>query len=238
MSIFRRILIKLFPQFMRSDDLVYKLTKSGVKVGKKTVFYYPNTITIDTQRPWMLSIGEYCKITGGTIILAHDYSRSVIRRRYGDILGEAGKTVIGNNVFIGMNSVILMGTKVGNNCIIGAGSIVKGTFPDDCVIAGNPAKVVCSLEEFYEKRKALQIDEVIEYSKNYFSNYGRIPLPNEYGPFFHLFLERDLEAIKKNNINLNWNGDEEDEILASFLNSEGLFKTYEDFIEYIKEQLK
>ena len=50
--------------------------------------------------------------------------------------------IIGDNVFIGMNSIILKGTVIGNNCVIGAGSVVHGKFEDNCVIAGNPAKVI------------------------------------------------------------------------------------------------
>ena len=49
---------------------------------------------------------------------------------------------MGNNVFIGTNCIILLNTKIGNNCIIGAGSVVRGQFPDNSVIIGNPAKVV------------------------------------------------------------------------------------------------
>ena len=50
--------------------------------------------------------------------------------------------LIGENVFIGMNAIILKGTIIGNNCVIGAGSVVHGTFEDNCVIAGNPAKII------------------------------------------------------------------------------------------------
>lgn len=49
---------------------------------------------------------------------------------------------IGENVFIGCNCIILKGSKIGNNCVIGAGSVVAGTFEDNCVIAGNPARVM------------------------------------------------------------------------------------------------
>lgn len=52
---------------------------------------------------------------------------------------------IGDNCFIGMNSIILKGTTIGNNVVVGAGSVVQGTFPDNCIIAGNPAKIIKQL---------------------------------------------------------------------------------------------
>lgn len=60
---------------------------------------------------------------------------------------------IGNNVFIGFDCTILLNTTIGNNCIIGAGSVVRGNFPDNSVIIGNPAKVVMtsSVQKFLFK---------------------------------------------------------------------------------------
>ena len=51
-------------------------------------------------------------------------------------------TVIGKNCFIGYGVVIRAGSKLGKQCIVGANSVVKGEFPDNCVIAGNPAKII------------------------------------------------------------------------------------------------
>ena len=62
------------------------LTIEGFEIGEGTIFYSPQTIHIDRQRPWMLKIGKYCKITLGCTILTHDYSRSVLRRAYGEII--------------------------------------------------------------------------------------------------------------------------------------------------------
>ena len=50
--------------------------------------------------------------------------------------------MIGNNVFIGINCIILSNTTIGDNCIIGAGSVLRGHFPENSVIAGNPAQVL------------------------------------------------------------------------------------------------
>jgi acetyltransferase-like isoleucine patch superfamily enzyme len=57
------------------------------------------------------------------------------------------KIIIGNNVFIGINCTILPNTIIGNNCIVGAGSVVRGKFPDDSVIIGNPAKPVMKMSQ-------------------------------------------------------------------------------------------
>lgn len=54
--------------------------------------------------------------------------------------------VIGKNCFIGCNSIILKGTVLGDSCVVGAGSVVCGKFENNCVIAGNPAKVIKRLE--------------------------------------------------------------------------------------------
>lgn len=50
--------------------------------------------------------------------------------------------LIGDDCFIGANSIILKGTILGKNCVVGAGSIVHGTFPDNMIIAGNPARII------------------------------------------------------------------------------------------------
>ena len=60
-------------------------------------------------------------------------------------------TTIGNNVFVGMRSIILMGVEIGDNVIVGAGSVVAGKIPSNCVCAGNPAKVICTLDQHKEK---------------------------------------------------------------------------------------
>ncbi|MDM0906260.1 acyltransferase [Clostridium perfringens] len=51
-------------------------------------------------------------------------------------------TKIGDNCFIGYGAVILSGSILGKQCIIGANSVVRGVFPDYCVIVGNPARIV------------------------------------------------------------------------------------------------
>ncbi len=231
--LYYKIRVKYFPKITNPYTFNKILKLEGICVGEHTIFYSPNSQTIDRQRPWMLKIGDYCKITKGVIILTHDYSRSVLRRKYGEILGEARQTIIGDNVFIGMNSIVLMGTNIGNNVIIGAGSVVSGSIPDDCVAAGNPARIICKLDTYYEKRKRLYICEAKEYAKSFIREHGRYPTIHEMGPFFPLFLERTEKALVNNRINMNLNGDDTEDVLKCFLSSTPLYDSYEDFIKHI-----
>lgn len=85
--------------------------------------------------------------------MTHGYDWAAMKGYYGEICGSAGKVKIGNNVFIGMQATILKGVTVGNNVIIGANSLVNKDIPDNTVVAGNPAIIIMTLDEYYEKRK-------------------------------------------------------------------------------------
>ena len=91
-----------------------------------TIYTNPRNVFIDPTRPWLISLGRDVQITSGVKILTHGYDWSVIKGTTGEVLGSAGKVTIGNNCFIGMNTVILKGTTIGDNVIIGAGSLVVG----------------------------------------------------------------------------------------------------------------
>ncbi|MGO4997469.1 acyltransferase [Oribacterium sp. Sow4_G1_1] len=100
-----------------------------------------------------------------------------------------GGVRIGNNVFIGMDSTILKGVNIGNNVIIGANSLVNKDIPDNCVAAGNPCRIIMSLEEYYEKRKRAQVKEASELVQLYRDRYGKDPDERALHEFFWLFTD-------------------------------------------------
>ena len=112
----------------------------GVKVGENVKIFRPFNTTIDVQNPHLLTIGNDVQITGPVTILTHDYSWSVLKKKYGIIYGNQRKTVIGNNVFIGGGATILGRSHIGDNVIIGANSVVSGNVDSNSVYAGNPAR--------------------------------------------------------------------------------------------------
>lgn len=91
-----------------------------------------------------ITIGNHVKIGGNTIIMdtdAHNMDYLVRRGQYTD-WGETAPVVIKDDAFIGANCIILKGVTIGERAIVAAGSVVVKDVPDDCVVAGNPAKVV------------------------------------------------------------------------------------------------
>ena len=71
--------------------------------------------------------------------------------------------------------------------IIGAGSVVTHDIPDNCVAAGNPARVICSLEAYYEKRKAAQYEEAAQMVRAYRRSHGCEPDDHALNEYFWLF---------------------------------------------------
>mgnify|MGYP002638231271 CR=1 FL=1 len=128
--------------YISPENAVKRYRKKGVIIGENTELY--NT-KIDNLRPFLVEIGKNTLITG-TRILTHDASTK-------KALGytKVGRVKIGDNVFIGVNSIILPNIKIGNNVIIGAGTIVSKSIPDNSVVVGNPMKIIGTFEENIKK---------------------------------------------------------------------------------------
>ena len=88
-------------------------------------------------------------------------------------------------------TVILKGVTIGDNCIVGACSVVNRDIPSNSVAVGNPARVICSIEEYYQKRKSAYVDEAKAYARNIEENLGRDPVQADFWEEFPLFLKRD-----------------------------------------------
>lgn len=188
---FKKFIKKIiFREKADSDSYVAHLRKLGVRIGERSVIFEPRNTVIDITRPWMIEIGDDVNITRGVTILTHGFDWAVLKGAYGDVLGSCGKVTIGNNVFIGMNTTILKGVTIGSNVIIGAGSLVNKDIPDNCIVAGNPARVIMSLNEYYEKRLLAQEKEAKEMVREYRTVYGKDPDESIFAEFFWLFTDK------------------------------------------------
>ncbi|MBE5802802.1 MAG: acyltransferase [Clostridiales bacterium] len=184
-----------------SESLLAELRAKGAKIGEDVIVYAPNHGCIDKTSAYLLTIGDHVFITQGTVILTHDYSWSALKTyetqaiQPGAILGAQGPVTIGSNVFIGMNAIITRGVTIGDHVIIGAGSVVTKDCPSGGVYAGNPARRICSIEEYYQKRKALQFAEAKTLAIRYKERFGVEPPMEIFREYFMLFATRE-EAQK------------------------------------------
>lgn len=135
----KNIIKTLYMKYLKKKDPVLFYRKIGVQIGEGTRLY---NVNIDYGHAFLLSIGKDCILTNCTI-LTHDGSTKMLLGK-----SKVGKVIIGDNVFIGFQSLILSGVRVGNNVIIGAGSIVTKDVPENCIVSGNPAKVISTKDEF------------------------------------------------------------------------------------------
>lgn len=131
---------------LRGEYTTEKLISMGLKVGKN--FNRLNSVILDPSHCWLIEIGDNVTMAPRVHVLCHDASTKQFLNHT-----KIGCVNIGNNVFIGAESVILPGVTIGNNVIVGANSTVTHDIPDNTVVAGTPSKVICTLEEYLNKEK-------------------------------------------------------------------------------------
>lgn len=115
----------------------------GVTVGAGCRLYIREFGT----EPFLITIGNRVTITAGCWLLTHDGSTCLIHDEKGGRYQHYAPIRIGDDVFIGINSIVLPGINIGSRVIVGAGSVITKDLPDNCVAAGNPARILGSFNE-------------------------------------------------------------------------------------------
>lgn len=120
------------------------LRMTGISIGKDCMISLGAKLDVCSGS---IVIGDGCTITYGCVILSHDHAAGILKTKN---RGQASVR-LGNNVFIGVNSVVLPNVTIGDNSIIGAGSVVTKDIPPNVVAVGNPAKVIRELSDQINK---------------------------------------------------------------------------------------
>jgi len=163
--------------------------KQGCKIGNNYFVKDPKHLLIDYSRPSLVEIGDHVFLHKGLTILTHDYSSWVFHELYGDFIPSSGKVKIGNNVWFGENCTVLKGITIGDNCIIGFGSVVTKSIPPNSVAVGVPAKVICTIKEYYEKRKKQYVEETIDYAISIKERFNREPIVDDFADDYPCFVD-------------------------------------------------
>lgn len=143
----------------------------GVELqGRVTI--YGSSYAMFSAEPYLVTLGDNVYISVGASFVCHDGSTLPFRKDIPD-LELAGEIRVGDNVFIGKGVVILPSVVIGNNCIVGAHSVVTRSVPDGSIVAGNPARIVSTTEDFLRRaqKRSLRIghltgrEKVLAYKK-------------------------------------------------------------------------
>lgn len=211
------------------------LKKNGVSIGENVVFMQPSKNVIDMVYPFMIEIGNNVCFSSGITILTHDYSHVLSRRLSGMVLSGVGKVKIGNNIQIGINTTILMGTEIESDVIIAANSLLKGKYESGYVYGGSPAKKICSINDFFQRREKIQTQMAVELTLEYKKKYGVFPNKKLFEPS-HLFvifspINEYPDHFWKGHGQLN-----NSELIKKYYSSHARpFASFEDFIRHCEE---
>lgn len=143
---------------MLIDSLKYKIlgpTKYaqsiGVNMGANCQIY-KNVFW--GSEPYLIELGDNVRVTEGVSFITHDGGVYILRNL--EKLTNAdvfGKIRIGNNVHIGMHAIIMPNVTIGNNVVVACGAVVTKDVPNNSIVAGVPARIIESTDEYYEKIK-------------------------------------------------------------------------------------
>jgi maltose O-acetyltransferase len=163
--------------FKRDRLRLRRLMRRGLKVGKNVYIF--QDVEIDPGYPFLIEIGDDCRISKNVLILAHDATT------FKDLgITRLASVKILEGSFIGQRAIILPGVTIGPRAMVAAGSVVNRSIPEGKAVAGNPARPYTTYGEIMERIKTevngknvfdiddfekgvLTANEIVEKIKNY-----------------------------------------------------------------------
>ena len=172
-----------------SKRYVKFLREKGIVIGDNIDFHGGiKSISIDITRPSLVTIGSNISLNKNFTLLTHDWGGYVLRNKYKEFIPSSGPVKIGSNIVFGRNVTVLKGVTIGDNCIIGLNSVITKDIAPNSVAIGAPAKVVSTLENYYNKRKKQCVEEALAYARSIEERFNRRPKIQEFWEEFRLFL--------------------------------------------------
>ena len=144
----KRLFRQIRCQYQVRTDPVGYARSIGVKLGQDCLLVGLKIGTFGSE-PYLVTLGDHVAVASGVRFITHDGGVHVFRYEFPD-LDVFGPITMGNNVFIGINVILMPGVKIGDNCVIGTGAVVTHDIPPNSVAVGVPAKVIKTLDGYRE----------------------------------------------------------------------------------------
>ena len=171
-----KIIKEIFNRYNKLKDPIKFYRNQGINIGENCEIR--NGVYFSSE-PYLITIGNHVRINAGVEFVTHDGGVWVLREK--SIIANRenitlfGPIKVGNNVHIGSRAIIMPNVKIGNNCIIGCGAIVTKDIPDNSIVAGIPAKIIETIDEYEKKHR-----EHFCFTKNMTPKELKIFLKNKY----------------------------------------------------------
>lgn len=148
----KRIIQKIKLRYGSQETVIRTLREMGVRIGERCRIYTWNF----GNEPWLIRIGDHVCISNDVTFVNHDLTWP-LQDKY-ESLTSFGKIEICDNCQIGVRATLLPNITIGPNAIVGACSVVTKDVPPGVVVAGNPARIICTLDEYEQKCQKRHID--------------------------------------------------------------------------------
>lgn len=149
---------------LRYNLLILKAKKQGLKLGENCRIMGRPPFS---NEAYLIEIDDHVHIGHNVSLMTHDGATWIFRENESFDKLKFGKIRIKKNCFIGTKAIILPDVTIGPNSIVGTGAVVTKDVPPNTVVAGNPARVICSVEAYRKKCENSRLSSKdIEYKKN------------------------------------------------------------------------
>lgn len=145
-----RFFSKLYWRFFASEEAYAR--HLGVKIGKNCVILTRNW----SSEPYLIEIGNNVQVTSNVYFHTHG-GGNVARRKYPDF-DVFGKIVVEDWVYIGTCSQIMPGVTIGQGALVAAGSVVTKSVAPNTVVGGNPARYICTVDEYIARNEKFNVN--------------------------------------------------------------------------------
>lgn len=153
MGLSLKIIVQKLKLRYASEATVNKtLREMGMRIGENSRIY---TLRIPAEA-YLIRVGNHCAIAPDVTFVTHN-ANTIFQHKYESLTGF-GSIDIKDYSYIGVNATIMPNVTIGPNSVVGACSVVTKDVPPETVVAGNPARVVCTLDEYEEKCREQHLD--------------------------------------------------------------------------------